>query len=1045
MLNEEAAAAFVPPAWTRLEFEDTPVYVRDCRPGWFVPNAAGDRLLRQLAAGASPDGTPSTARFLERLPAGDRIDYSGRSAYLSSGHLRELWFHLTNRCNMACRHCLFASSPGEHPELATGDVLRRIDQASEFGCRVFALTGGEPFIHPGFGDIVEAILDRPETHVVVLTNGSCLRQNEQAMLRWGADRFHLQISVDGLPPRHDAVRGPNAFDKLAEQVEVLSAHGFPFTVSMCVDAENVDDMPGLVETAAELGASNVHYMWLFVRGRAGKERFAPVNRIFEALRRADAEAQRLGISVDNIEAFKTQVFAPSGTIHDGSTCGWESAAIGPDGCLYPSAALVGVPELAAPVGSSLADAWRESAPLEAVRHTSARIVPSPLRFIIGGGDTDHSYISGNTWVGGDPYGPLYEKIVLWLMTREAGTVANDTGPHLRLKMGDILESCGAHGPVALVHSNCLLSTAQEDSRTPVKEYYSQAAASIKEDILNPVCYPEAMIDHIPPDLRFRGYGCGSPVIDAKPQSGECVVDLGCGRGVECFIASRQVGPTGRVIGIDMLDPMLEFAQMGAVSVAGNLGYDNLEFKKGYLESLPLDEASVDLILSNCVLNLSSHKRRTFGEMFRVLKGGGRLVVSDVVCETEPDATIRNDEALRGECIAGALTHRDLVGILDEVGFENFRLIKRFPYRDVGGHRFYSLTYEALKPAASALVRVIYRGPMRAIQGRDGRFLFAGIPGMLPEAEARRMGNEIVILDDQGMAVNMAWENRCACGIDLQVHASADPLPPSGVSARDRQMTDCMVCGAPLTYLAEERVRTCVYCGRQDHANAVCEAGHYVCDACHGAGALAVIEHLCRTTEETDMLSLMQLIRTHPSIPMHGPEYHGLVPGVILATYRNLGGRATPGMLETGIRRGRKIMGGACAFAGSCGAASGVGIAFSLMLDANPLKPAERHLVMRCVNEVAAAIADVRAARCCQRDVWIALSKAAELSADALPIALRADADIVCAQQKQNAQCIGNACPLTAAHRKKAEANLRDSEERTSHLTRSSNEMEEVKP
>ena len=1008
------APAFLTSAWTRLEFEDTPVYVRDCSPGWFVPNAAGDQLLRQVANGVSLDGSLTAARFLARLPAGGKTDYPGRANYLGNARFREIWFHLTNRCNMACRHCLFASSPSEQAELPTDEVLRRIQEAYELGCRVFALTGGEPFIHPGFIAIVDTILKHPETHVAVLTNGSCLEKNEEALLRWGSKRFHLQISVDGLPPQHDAVRGQGAFDTLTKQTDVLRRNEFPFTVSMCVDAANVNDMPGVVETAAELGASNVHYMWLFVRGRAGRARFAHPDRIFDSLRLADACAQRLGISLDNVEAFKTQTFAPSGTIHDGTTSGWESAAIGPDGQLYPSAALIGISELATPIGASLSEAWEQSGPLNAMRETSVRTMDAPLRFFIGGGDSDHSYTFGSTFTGADPYWPLYEKIMLWLVTRAAGPQHDDATPQLRLKMGDILESCGAHGPVALVHSNCLLSIAQTDSRTSVKEYYSEAAESTKEDILNPVCYPAAMIDHIPEELRFRGYGCGSPVMDAQPRQGDCVVDLGCGRGIECFIASRQVGPTGTVIGIDMLDPMLAIAQESAKPVAHNLGYSNLEFRKGFLEDLPIEDCSADLIVSNCVLNLSTNKRRTFSEILRVLKPGGRLVVSDVVCETEPDASIRNDETLRGECIAGAMTHRDLVGILEEIGFDGFRLIKRFPYRDVMGHRFYSMTYEALNPAASPAVRVIYRGPMRAVQSHSGHALFAGIPTTLPEADARRMGEDIVILDAEGKAVNLAWENSCACAVEPNARSDRASTQGSSPVPREKHMTGCMACGAPLEYLAEDLERECIYCEHGGRANAVCTAGHYVCDDCHAADAVGVVERLCRTTEETDMLALMRLIRTHPSIPVHGPEHHGIVPGVILATYRNLGGQVTRGMLETGIRRGSRVMGGACAFSGSCGAASGVGVAFSLILDANPLKPVERQRVMRAVSEVASAIADVQAARCCQRDTWIALKRAAEVSADVLPIALRAEADIACTQRTQNPQCLGESCPLFAS-------------------------------
>jgi len=124
------------------------------------------------------------------------------------------------------------------------------------------------------------------------------------------------------------------------------------------------------------------------------------------------------------------------------------------------------------------------------------------------------------------------------------------------------------------------------------------------------------------------------------------VDLGCGRGVECFLAARAVGVNGRVIGVDMLDSMLGIARSGAAQVAGNLGYENMEFRKGYLEALPLETGSVDPVISNCVLNLTADKRRTFAEIRRVLRPGGRVVVSDVVTEHVPDAAILNDDGPR---------------------------------------------------------------------------------------------------------------------------------------------------------------------------------------------------------------------------------------------------------------------------------------------------------------------------------------------------------------------------------------------------------------
>jgi len=269
---------------------------------------------------------------------------------------------------------------------------------------------------------------------------------------------------------------------------------------------------------------------------------------------------------------------------------------------------------------------------------SITALSSPLRFLLGGGDLDHSFSHAKTVMGDDPYEPLLEKLALWLILQEAKQFESlHVKPALCLEMGDILYSCGANEGVAHTHANCLLATGESESLRLVKAFYHDAALEDKESILNPACYEEQYLSHIPSHLRFRGYGCGSPILDAKLKQGESMLDLGSGRGIECFIASKLVGKNGRVVGVDMLDSMLKIARSGAEEVAQSLGYSNLTFAKGYLEALPENEGSFDVITSNCVLNLSSHKRKLFAEIFRVLKKGGRLVVSDVICDEEASA------------------------------------------------------------------------------------------------------------------------------------------------------------------------------------------------------------------------------------------------------------------------------------------------------------------------------------------------------------------------------------------------------------------------
>ncbi|RNA64176.1 methyltransferase domain-containing protein [Prosthecochloris sp. ZM_2] len=994
--------------WNRMVSDSVPVYINTRTADWFVPNTSADRLLQELASTGDGNDSPLHQNFLDRLPARAPEPYNGRKDLLRLEHIRELWFHITNRCNMACSHCLFASSPGEQQELEADRVLELGREAWQNGCRLFALTGGEPLVHRDIRKILQGLLDLEGSHVVILTNGLLAGTLVKEFSEY-RDRLHLQISIDGLERHHDLLRGDGAFSKLDDVLRDLRTQQVPCTLSMCVTRQNMTDMEEIVRYSARHGVTNLHFMWYFVRGRGTQEQFAPPGELSGHLRRAAETGEQLGVHIDNIESMKTRVFAPAGTIHDGSTAGWESMAIGPDGMLYPTAALVGDAELATPIEKDLETAWKESAVLDRIRSTSITGDSSPMRYILGGGDLDHSYIAGGTFTGRDPYRELDESIALWLIARSVRGQAREFKPEIRLQMGEILESCGAHGSIALTHSNCLLATATNESLTSIQEFYSSAAGDRNDEILNPVGYDTALVSHIPEAYRFRGYGCGSPVMDAEIEENEDVVDLGCGSGVECFIAARMTGKNGSVTGIDMLEPMLALAEKARTDVARSLGYSNVTFRKALLEQLPLDNGSADVVLSNCVMNLSLDKRRAWSEIFRVLRPGGRAVISDVVCETEPDASLRNDETLRGECIAGALTETHLLGLLEETGFTAISLVKRFPYRTVRGHRFYSLTFRAVKPRTSETVRAMYRGPLPWLASEDGTLIKRGAAVTIRRQQAEELGDALFLLDDDGYVTNIEAENCCSCATAPEERqATASPSSADTASHHD---SGCLVCGSPLQYQEHEAQRTCHYCGREFSTQTVCTQGHFVCDSCHAEDAIDVIRHLCLTTRETDMLRLFEQIRRHPSVNLHGPEYHAMVPGIILASYRNLGGDIIDMNIESGISRGSTISGGSCGFMGICGAAAGAGIAFSIMLKANPLKPAERKSAQQVTAEILGRIARLKAARCCQRDCWIALTTSAEISKKQLDIPLRAEHSMTCTQKELNKECLGKGCPI----------------------------------
>ena len=184
-------------------------------------------------------------------------------------------------------------------------------------------------------------------------------------------------------------------------------------------------------------------------------------------------------------------------------------------------------------------------------------------------------------------------------------------------------------------------------------------------------YLAADLEHVPEEA-IMGLGCGNPTAIAELKAGEVVLDLGSGAGIDVFLAANKVGPTGRVIGVDMTKEMIDKAK----DVAKSYGYHNVAFRLGEIEKLPIDDKSVDVIMSNCVINLSPDKSKVFRESYRVLKPGGRLIVSDLVTERAlPDEIKQNPDAWAA-CIAGALEQQDYLGRIKKAGFEDVQVVSK---------------------------------------------------------------------------------------------------------------------------------------------------------------------------------------------------------------------------------------------------------------------------------------------------------------------------------------------------------------------------------
>ena len=199
---------------------------------------------------------------------------------------------------------------------------------------------------------------------------------------------------------------------------------------------------------------------------------------------------------------------------------------------------------------------------------------------------------------------------------------------------------------------------------PVNSCCGGAAFNGSVDPITSNLYVNGETDELPSAAVLASLGCGNPTALAQLHPGEVVLDLGSGGGIDVILSARRVGPTGRAYGLDMTDDMLALARKNATEA----GVTNVEFLKGQIEAIPLPDASVDVIISNCVINLSGDKRRVLAEAFRVLKPGGRFAVSDVVVRGEVPTAVRRSMELWIGCVAGALEESEFHRLLSEVGF-----------------------------------------------------------------------------------------------------------------------------------------------------------------------------------------------------------------------------------------------------------------------------------------------------------------------------------------------------------------------------------------
>ncbi len=283
-----------------------------------------------------------------------------------------------------------------------------------------------------------------------------------------------------------------------------------------------------------------------------------------------------------------------------------------------------------------------------------------------------------------------------------------------------------------------IQEANDSITQSVSQRYAKAVRE-GEEMCCPTGYDhENLRQFIPEPVLKVSYGCGTPVGLSTVQPGEVVLDIGSGGGIDCFEASRKVGPKGRVIGIDMTDEMLTLARTHAPTVAHNLGYPepNVDFRKGFAGAIPVGDNQVDLIISNCVINLAPDKEKVFQEMFRVTRPQGRFTISDIVSDQPIPNYLIHDKAKWGDCLSGALTIADYWGGLRKAGFRGLHQVMFLPWRIIDGIHFFSITLTGYKlPPPLSLTRPTFAtlvGPFSQAVDEQGNRYERGRPQQIDD-------------------------------------------------------------------------------------------------------------------------------------------------------------------------------------------------------------------------------------------------------------------------------------------------------------------------
>lgn len=677
--------------------------------------------------------------FVENKPI-ERAEYKGRGLAIAPKKLDELWIYYTLACNLRCKHCLVSAGKGLKDELTLQELKNLVDEGIKLGVKRFYITGGEPFIKEGIFDLISYITTVKKRELIVLTNATLFDDEKiKSLKKVKGPKLLLQVSLEGPNAEiHDQLRGKGSFDRAVAGIKKLIGIGITPIISTAIGKYNEKDIVATSRYLSKLGIKEHNVLWMHTKGRSLNnlnDLYLPSDRIAKAMKTLKKEYKEHEVIFDNVESLKVRVRTKRGRKNDLCNNCFEKVCVNSDGHVYPCASLNGDRQFDA--GSirekPLREIWLESKVMDRGRNNSVQKKEECrqcyLQYFCGGGCTSHSYYgslvdSGKGSITAcDPYCSTYKSLfedIIWELASEgapstegkgytAPLVYNAMDSKLPAHLGGGVQSIDKNVEVGCYHCSCVLSVDVEDDEEvckpeikghvtkTVKKKFSKAANAPVADYYCPTGYSPEDLAHIPDEVLQVSYGCGNPAALADIKEGETIVDLGAGGGIDCFIAAKKLGSRGKVIGIDMTDEMIEKATGNAAKVAEVLGYNSVEFRQGNIMELPVEDNSVDLVISNCVINLTEDKTKVLDEIYRILKPGGRFIISDIVSDKPVPGYLKRDKELWNACLSGALTDRRFKEAAERAGFPDVELKRNYLYKKVEYIEFYSVTMKAVKP------------------------------------------------------------------------------------------------------------------------------------------------------------------------------------------------------------------------------------------------------------------------------------------------------------------------------------------------------------